>query len=283
MVDDLVPPVSVMSLNIIMKKGYVIGVLAIIGFPGLAGFFSKDEILWKAYIGGGPILWGIGVLAAGCTSFYMVRLLCLTFYGPNRSDHHTREHLHETSSVMWAPLTVLAAMSALVGYLGVPHVLGGNNLFAHYLEPVMFIPPQMESTWSFLKAQYSHSLEFTLMGSSIAVMFISSGFAVYPYAKGPKLLAAGLRVKFSGIYDTLLNKYYIDEFYGRTLVQPLHDMATFLWKIIDVVVIDGVVNGVGQLCALAGGLSSFRMSGSVHRHAMVFVLGLVCLLTVILI
>src|SRR5690606_32465781 len=98
----------------------LIGVLAIIGFPGLAGFFSKDEILWRAWTGGGPVIWVMGALAALCTAFYMVRLLMLTFYGPNRSDHHTREHLHETSPVMWAPLVVLAVLSALVGYLNVP-------------------------------------------------------------------------------------------------------------------------------------------------------------------
>jgi len=261
----------------------LVGVLAIIGFPGLAGFFSKDEILWKAYIGGGPVLWGTAVAAAGCTSFYMVRLLCLTFYGPNRSDHHTREHLHETSAVMWAPLTVLAAMSALVGYLGVPHLLGGHNIFAHYLEPVLLIPEQAKGHWAFLKAEYSHSLEFALMGASILIMTLASGFAIILYAKGPKLLASALRVKFSGVYNTLQNKYFVDEFYAANIVQPVHDMATFLWKIVDVLVIDGIVNGVGQLCTLTGGLASFRMSGSVHRHAMVLVVGLICLLTVILI
>jgi NADH-quinone oxidoreductase subunit L len=117
---------------------FLIGVLAIIGMPPFAGFFSKDEILWKAYIGGGPVLWGIGAVAAGCTSFYMVRLLCLTFYGEHRGGHghdgqndaHTNAHTnaihhgqddhhhtpHETGAGMWGPLVILAIMSSGVGF-----------------------------------------------------------------------------------------------------------------------------------------------------------------------
>src|SRR5690606_24333954 len=102
---------------------FLIGVLAIIGMPPFAGFFSKDEILWKAYLGGGLSLWAIAVVAASFTAFYMVRLFLMTFHGPNRSDEHTRSHLHETSPVMWAPLVVLALLSTVVGFLGVPEFL----------------------------------------------------------------------------------------------------------------------------------------------------------------
>src|SRR5690606_32686334 len=125
---------------------FAIGVLAIIGFPGLAGFFSKDEILWQAFSGGGPILWGIAVFTAALTAFYMVRLHCLTFLGPNRSDEHTRSHLHETPAVMWAPLIPLAILSIASGYLGVPAFitdsigLGDVNVLHHYFEDFLIVP-----------------------------------------------------------------------------------------------------------------------------------------------
>ncbi len=262
---------------------FLVGVLAIIGFPGLSGFFSKDEILWKTFIGAGPGLWALAAATAGLTSFYMVRLLCLTFYGPNRSDHHTREHLHETPALMWAPLVVLALLSAGIGYIGVPEVLGGHNMFHHYMEPVLMIPDQVASSWAFISEPHSHSLELGLMAGSVGIMFVASGLALALYAKGPAPALAGLQGRFKRGYALLSNKYYVDEIYDAWIVQPLKEMSTFLWSIIDVVVIDGVVNGVGQLCALVGGLASFRMTGSVHRHGMVLVMGLVFLLVVMVV
>lgn len=261
----------------------LIGVLAIIGFPGLAGFFSKDEILWKAFLGGGPILWGVGVTAAGCTSFYMVRLLCLTFYGENRSDHHTRDHLHETPSVMWAPLVVLAILSCLVGYLGVPEVFGVTNLFEHYLDPVIQIPAVASEHWAFLHAKHSHFLEWGLMGVSVAVMAISSLAAIKLYSKGPAPILNSWREHFSGTYRTLQNKYFVDEGYNHAFVQPLKDVSTFLFRIVDVVVIDGIVNGVGQICLLTAGVFSLKMTGSLHRHGMAVIIGLLCLLSLLIV
>ena len=262
----------------------LIGVLAIIGFPGLAGFFSKDEILWRAWVGGGPVIWGMGALAALCTAFYMVRLLMLTFYGPNRSDHHTREHLHETSIVMWGPLVVLALLSIFVGYLNVPHVIPfpAHGIFDHYLEPVIAMPEMAKENWKHLEAEYPASLEFLLMGISVLGMFLSSAFAIKLYGNGPSAMAEGLKARFSRIHRLLTNKWYIDEIYDAYIVTPLKEMSHFLWKVIDVTVIDGIVNGVGQACTLVGGLTSFKMSGSLHRHAMVLVLGIICLLTVLI-
>lgn len=258
---------------------FLIGVLAIIGFPGLSGFFSKDEILWKAYIGGGPILWGVCVLAASFTSFYMVRLLCLTFYGPNRSDHHTREHLHETSAVMWAPLVVLAVMSIFAGYLGVPEFMGGHNWFHHYLEPIVQVPNAAKEHWEFLEAHHSEKLEWGLMGTSVLIVFIAAGLAIRLYARGPAPVLEKWRQRFNGIYETLLNKYWVDEIYDANVVRPLRDLSGFLFRIFDVKIIDGIVNGFAESTTLLGGVTSFKMSGSVHRHGMIIVLGIICLLT----
>lgn len=262
-----------------------IGVLAIIGFPLTSGFFSKDEILWRAWTGGDEyhLLWGMAAVAALCTSFYMVRLLVLTFYGPNRSDHHTREHLHETSVVMWGPLVVLALLSAFVGFLNVPHVFPmlPHGLFEHYLEPVIAIPPQAAEHWHHLHAEYPAAAEWAIMGVSVVGMFLGAGFAWRLYASGFSALARSLANRFQGAHRLLANKYFVDEIYDAVIVTPLRDVALFLWQVVDVLLIDGVVNAVGQACTLVGGLTSFRMSGSVHRHGMVLIIGMICMLTVL--
>ena len=285
---------------------FLIGVLAIIGMPPFAGFFSKDEILWKAFIGGGPALWGVGVFTAGCTSFYMVRLLCLTFYGEHRGGHSHHDHKahdghedhhdhkvhtshghghshtpHETGINMWGPLVILAGLSATVGFLGVPHVLGGHNLFEAYLKPVMLIPEAAQEHWEFLEGTYSHSLEIGLMAASVIVMLIASSAAIVLYGRGPKPILTTWRNSFSGVYNTLSNKYFVDEFYFAKIVQPVRDIAEFLWAFVDVKIVDGAVNGVAELSRFLAGTISFKMTGSVHRHAMVLVVGLVCLLSVI--
>lgn len=260
----------------------LVGVLAIIGFPGLSGFFSKDEILWKVFTAHGVLAWVCGVLTAGLTSFYMVRLLCLTFYGANRSDSHTREHLHETPAVMWAPLLVLAGLSIVAGYLGIPHILGGHNVFGRYLEPVIFMPSLASDYWAFLKGEYSHALEFTTMGVSVLVMAVASSCAFSFYRNGPGDVVQRLRHRMSRIHEVLQNKYYVDEFYDFAFITPLREMALFLWAFVDVLLIDGVVNGVAQGCKLMGGLLSFNMTGSLQRHAMAIVIGMVCLITVLL-
>ncbi len=262
----------------------LIGVLAIIGFPGLSGFFSKDEILWRAfnYPGIGKIVWGIAATAAICTSFYMVRLLCLTFYGPNRSDSHTREHLHETPWHMWAPLLVLAALSAGIGYIGIPPVFGVDNIFAHYFHDVIAIPPVAKEHWAFLEAHHSHEQEWLVMGVSVVGMILGSGFALVMYARGPSRLSDRLKAALPRTHALLTDKYRIDELYNHIFVQPLKDLSAFLFNVFDVVIVDGIVNSVGQICVMIGGLTSFRMTGNVHRHAMIFMLGLICLLVTLL-
>jgi NADH-quinone oxidoreductase subunit L len=259
----------------------LIGVLAIIGFPGFSGFFSKDEILWYAFLRS-PLLWALGAVTAGLTSFYMVRLLMLTFYGDNRSDHHTREHLHETPAHMYLPLVVLAILSAGIGYLGIPEVFGTTNLFKEYMTPVLQIPAAAESTWAYLFEHHSHSLEFGLMGASVAIMAVMASFAIVSYKNGPSALMTKLKSSFAGTYSLLQDKYRVDEAYFAMFVNPLKDLATFFFKFVDVVIVDGIVNGVGRGVETVGGLLSFKMSGSLHRHGMLIVLGLIGLLSVVL-
>ena len=260
----------------------MMGLLAIIGFPGFSGFFSKDEILWKAWIGGGVWIWAIAASAAVCTSFYMVRLFMLTFYGKFRGDHHTESHLHETSWIMWAPLVVLGVLSALIGFLNVPPVFHAVfpkvEIFHHYLEPVIQIPPQAAEIWSFLSSEHSHAEEWMVMSFSVAGMFLASSLAIITYRDGFGSFARGLYKSLPRVHRILENKYYIDEIYDSYFVTPLKEMSLFLWKIVDVKIIDGIVNGFAQACALIAGITSFRMSGSLHRHAMVMIMGLLCML-----
>ena len=270
-------------------KFVLVGVLAIIGFPGLSGFFSKDEILWKAFTlpTFGPILWFIGVVTAGCTAFYMVRMLCLAFLGSNRSDPHTKKHLRETPATMWMPLFILALLSIGVGYLGLPpllaHTIGWENQFIHYLDPVFTIPSISQGHWSFLSAEYSHSVEWLLMGLSLFAAMGSAGFAFKLYRNGPSTTAEALAEKFHSIHRVLFNKYWIDEIYDHHIVTPLRNISEFLYKIIDISGINGGLNGLSNLILTSSGITSLNMTGNVRRHALVMVFGLIIFISLLVI
>ncbi|MBI2602056.1 MAG: NADH-quinone oxidoreductase subunit L [Deltaproteobacteria bacterium] len=268
---------------------FLVAVLAIIGFPGLSGFFSKDEILWRAFSfpGVGWVLWLMGLFAAMCTAFYMVRLLCLTFYGKNRSDEHTRHHLHETSSVMWAPLVVLAFLSIFIGYLGIPPFLAeafhGSNLFSPFLSSVIQVPPAGEVYWSFLHEHHSEALEWSLMGASTLLALGSASFAFILYRNGPTPFLQERKEAFASVYRTLYNKYWVDELYDRIIVRPLKEMSEFLWRVVDLGIINGGLNVLGQSLMFLSGVTSFQMTGSLHRYAVVFILGLMGLVVLVIV
>lgn len=215
---------------------FAIGAVAIAGIPPLAGFFSKDEILWQSFHSehGRKIFWVLGVLAATMTAFYMFRLTFLAFSGKGRMDHHTEEHIHESPRSMTIPLVVLAFLSVVGGWLSIPKVLGGNAFFYHWLEPVTGpLPGEGVET--------SHSLEYALMGVSVAVALLGIGIAWRIYVKGPEI-ADRLAESFGPVYRTLFRKYYVDEIYNALVVQPLKGLCSFLaW--FDLKIIDGIVNG----------------------------------------
>ena len=235
----------------------LIGVLAIIGFPGLAGFFSKDEILFLTFTQGSPVLWAIGVASAFFTAFYMVRMFCLTFLGSARDDD--ARHANETSAVMWLPLAILGVLSIAVGYLGVPHALGGHNLLHQYLAPVL----------NGAAVEHDVSLEISLMLVSVLVMAVGALLAFALYRRGlptlPKL----------PLHSLSLNKYWIDELYDKMVVSPCVYLARFVHKIIDEGTIDAIVNGVGRSAMQIANISSTTMTGSLHRYALYLLLGLV--------
>ena len=242
---------------------FLIGVLAIIGFPALSGFFSKDEILYLTYLHNPP-LWLMGAIAAFFTAFYMVRLFCLTFLGTPR--HKYSQAAQETSAVMWLPLVVLAVLSATTGALGIPAVLGGNNFLHHYLEPIIVVASD--------SATHNHTVELVLMGVSTLAMLVAAAFAYLLYRNGYSSGAQALARRLRPLHALSLHKYWLDELYQVIFVTPARNLALFAYRVLDAKTIDGIINGLGQITLFTAAATSYKMSGNLHRHALVFVLGL---------
>lgn len=258
-------------------KTFLIGTLAISGIPFFSGFFSKDEILWMGFLNGSPILWGVGALAAFTTAFYMWRLTTLTFLGEERFDHH-HIHPHESPATMTIPLIVLAVLSALGGFLGVPHVIGHAihmpNLLEGWLEPIFargtsFLPHH----------EGEHTmLEWGLMGASTVIAIAGIVLAKSIYSKGTAT-ADGMVARFKGLYTLLWKKYYVDEIYHLAIVGPILALSRdFLWKVFDVKIIDGVVNGSASL--VGAGSSALRriQSGVAQNYALLMMIGIIMML-----
>jgi NADH-quinone oxidoreductase subunit L len=228
-----------------------IGTLAIAGTPFLAGFFSKDEILWRAFSSphGHFLLWAIGALVAGITAFYMFRLLFMTFFGEYRGGHGSHAHdshghshgahaIHESPRTMTIPLMVLAVGSVIAGWVGLPPWLwSSGSAFEHWLEPVLEPVPGVAAEVS----HYSHGFEMGMAALSVAVAFIGFFIAYTTYYKKSDR-ADRVAAQFKGLYTTLLNKYYIDELYDALFVNRAKGAGRGLWKF-DSNVVDGAVNG----------------------------------------
>ncbi len=250
--------------------------LAIAGIPIFSGFFSKDEILWQAFSSGHGhvLLWLIGVLTAALTAFYMFRLFYLTFHGQARYDQHTADHLHESPKVMTIPLVILAVLSVIGGWIGWPASLGGGAWFEHFLAPVLR-PSNAEAALD--TASHSVALEYGLMAMTI-VLVLASIYAAYSIYNRNIARATSLRQSLSGLHKVLYNKYWVDEFYGATVVRPLVGGAIFLWKVFDVLIIDGLANG---LASLIGDMSAtFRrlQTGYLRGYLTVFLIGVVVII-----
>ena len=257
----------------------LIGTLAISGVPLLSGFFSKDEILFKAFTSpqGSPILWIAGILAAILTAFYMFRLIFMTFFGRSRMDPEVEHHALESPRVMTVPLMILAFLAIIGGYIGLPEALGGGNWFEHFLAPVF----AGEHTAAREMAPVPHSMEYLLLISSILAAAIGILVAYSFYIANPER-PKRLAERFSGLYNTVLNKYYIDEFYNAIVVQPIIIVALFFWKITDVRGIDAAANGLANLIGWFSNKFRFVQTGLVRNYALLFVIGVVVLMGFVL-
>jgi len=199
----------------------LVGCIAIAGIPLFSGFFSKDEILWSAFkVGGyGRWVWGLGVVAAAMTAFYMFRLYWMTFGGSFRGTEEQEHHLHESPKVMVIPLQVLAVGAALTGFLGVPAVLFGNNRIEHFLHPA-FEDAHHALTEVFASPVPGHGVELGLMALSVAVAGLGIWVA-YRFYGGAPVIPERLAAAWPGVHRTLLNKYWVDEIYNALIVRGL--------------------------------------------------------------
>jgi NADH-quinone oxidoreductase subunit L len=264
-----------------------IATLAIAGIPGFAGFFSKDEILEAATKGphANPWLWAIGIAAAGLTSFYMFRLVFLTFFGAPRFDEH-KVHVHESPKSMTIPLMVLAFLSIFGGWFAAPHLARGPDYFEAFLHPVFatYAPQPVASQEELLAGTAAEAgteptpameLVHALTGPPVIVAIVGLLFAWWFYIKRPELpkrLAQSLHAP----YTLLLNKYYVDEICLALIVRPLLWVSTnVLWHVVDEGIIDGTVNGAATVARGAGGQLRQLQSGNARSYATWVVIGAV--------
>ncbi|MBM4121096.1 MAG: NADH-quinone oxidoreductase subunit L [Nitrospira sp.] len=277
---------------------FLVGTLAIAGIFPLAGFWSKDEIMAHAFTHGQYVLYAMAAIGAFLTAFYMFRLTYLTFYGRSRLDHHVAEHVHESPAVMIGPLVVLAVLSVIGGFPGVPPESGW---FHHFLHPVTVAAGGGEEHGA------GFGLVATLMVVATAIALLGWGLAHYLYSVRTEA-ADNLAARAPGAYRTLLNKYYVDELYDFLFVEPAKRLGV-VWDWFDRTVIDGIVLGVGRLTqsgsagstwiekhAIYGLINvvgyanhlaarSWRrlQSGKVHHYAAIIVAGLFILVHLILV
>jgi NADH-quinone oxidoreductase subunit L len=242
-------------------RTFFIGTLAIAGIPGLAGFFSKDMILAATWNSPnfGKILWAVGLTVAGMTSFYMFRLLILTFMGIPRYTHHDVHHVHESPAPMLIPLIVLAFFSIVAGYVGIPPALsGGHEAIAEFLH--QGAPAEGAE-------HASVALEWILMLSSIAAALIGAFLAYLFYVLRPEL-PARVSSGAAALYSILTNKYYVDEIYHTAVVMPIVVTSrNFLWRFVDTLIIDGIVNGIGQTVRTTADALRRIQTGYVRAYA----------------
>ncbi len=286
---------------------FLIGTVALAGIFPFAGFFSKDEILWKAFSGGGVGLWLLGFLGAGLTAFYMMRLVSLTFFGSNRASDEVKRHIHESPATMTAPLVILAVLSLAGGWIGIPHFMGGANHFERWLEPVFHTEVVIAETHGghgTLQAVEQGALgetaavvatgvhvvhevvegahhvgeeimEWTLASASLVWALVGLGLGWWVYSKR-QTIAARLQSFAGGVpYRLLLNKYYVDEAYEASLIKPGYILSErVLWKSVDVGLIDGLlVNGTALVVAVVSSILRLFQNGMLRFYAYVFSTG----------
>jgi NADH-quinone oxidoreductase subunit L len=255
----------------------LIATFAIAGIPGFAGYFSKDEILEAARSGPNANigLWLLGLIGAGFTSFYMFRLIFLTFFGEPRYDEH-KVHVHESPYNMTVPLILLAILSTVGGWVAAPHLVGGTDYFEKFLHPVFatYAPAVAERAPEALESP-GMMLFHALTGWPVLIALAGLLVAWWFYIKSPetpKKLADSLRAP----YTLVLHKYYVDELYNAAIIQPLLWISTnVLWHVVDETVIDGTVNSVARVARESGSELREIQSGNARSYATWVVIGAV--------
>ncbi|MGZ6988840.1 MAG: proton-conducting transporter transmembrane domain-containing protein, partial [Thermoanaerobaculia bacterium] len=250
----------------------LVATLAIAGIFPLAGFFSKDMILGSAAASGHWVLYAVGLFTAGLTAFYMFRLISMTFFGKARGP---AEHAHESPATMRVPLWILAALSIVAGFLGVPAALGGSDRIGRFLEASVAHPEIHEM---------SHGLEIGLMllSLAVAVVGLTAAWRWYGKAGGPAEAvspqAHAFYEKTGALGRLVANKWNVDEGIEALFLSPFRKIGTFLWRGFDALFIDGIANASAFLVELAGDLLRFFTTGHVRNYALTFALGVAVLI-----
>lgn len=247
---------------------FLIGTLAIAGIPPLAGFFSKDQILANAWAHS-PLFWILGTAGALMTAFYMFRLLFLTFHGEFRGTAEQKSHLHESPALMTVPLAVLAVLSVIGGWIGIPEVLHGNNFVVSFLAPVITAPS--------VPHEIAHSTEYILMAASTLAVIVMIVIAFVLFVKNNQVPSSDEK-GYTPAHKLLYQKYYIDELYNALFVKPLVWLSGVVYKLFEIRILDAFVNSWGK--GVKQGSSGLRLlqNGSISYYIFAMVLGIIVLL-----
>ena len=248
---------------------FLIATIAISGIPPFSGFFSKDEILAQVFAHS-PVMWGLAVVGSLMTSFYMFRLLFLTFFGTFRGTHEQEHHLHESPLSMTLPLLVLAVLSAAGGLINFPEIFGGGQWLAHFLAPV--IGGETHA------AHLEHSTEWMLMGISTVGALVSMGVAYSMYI-GKKQVPESDAVEKGVLSRLVYNKYYVDEIYDTIIVRPISALGSLIGDFIDTYLVDGIVQVAGGLTIWVGRQMRYLQAGTTGFYVFSMVIGILIILT----
>ncbi len=266
---------------------FFVSCLAIAGIFPFSGFFSKDEILLHAYVnesawspGLSYFCYGVGVLTALCTAFYMGRLYFLTFEGKFRGDRHTWDHVEE-QSIMYGPLVILAFLATVAGAVGLPHVFGVSHVLHEWLRPVIALSSAFRGDYAIgPKAQFVEhghvSTVVELVGMAVGLTAGIAGlvFARMLYREGPSALAQRFAVRLAALYRASLDKYWVDEIYDRVIVRPMRALAHVCYRVVDVVFVDGamVYGTAGLVGGIGNGVRRLH-NGNVRRYLLWLLFG----------
>ncbi|MCX6290928.1 MAG: NADH-quinone oxidoreductase subunit L [Bacteroidetes bacterium] len=249
---------------------FLVGVLAISGIPPFAGFFSKDEILAMAGVQSKPLFILLAVTSV-LTAVYMFRLYFMTFFGSFRGTHDQEHHLHESPSVMTMPLIVLAILSALGGFLGLPSVFSEHHLFKNYLSSSLTVPS------SVIHSEPSHYFEWAMILVSIITLIILIAITYNRYVKKGYVTPLA-EINFSKTFKTLYHKYYVDEIYEALIVKPLYWLSDMFYKVFDLKIIDGTVNSVNKGVNAASSTLRLMQTGNIGFYIFAMVVGVILML-----